>query len=114
MGDDIIYVNVEDGLNRVLKNTKLYSNLLAKFKNYTQVEEIEAAFAENDMEKACNSAHTLKGLAANLSLTELFKQVVELELQLKAGQKNADQLALIKKVFAQTIIEVDKVIAQYA
>jgi len=114
MADNIVYINTDEGLKRVMNNKKLFSTLLSKFKNDTNLEKIEAAIGEADMESAKNAAHTLKGLVANLSLTELFKQVQELELQLKAGEFNAAQFELVKNTHAQTLIEVDKVIAQYA
>ncbi|MCL2411283.1 MAG: Hpt domain-containing protein [Treponema sp.] len=111
---DIVYINIEEGLKRVMNNAMLFAKLLSKFKNYTHISEIEAAFAENDLEAALNSAHTLKGLAANLSLTELYKQVQELEAQIKIGTENNELLEKIKGVHAKTLEEADKVISQYA
>ena len=114
MADDVVYINTGEGLKRVMNNTKLFCTLLSKFKNDTNLEKIETAVGNADMESAKNSTHTLKGLAANLSLTELFKQLQELELQLKDGNFDTGQLELVKNIHAQTLIEVDKVIAQYA
>jgi HPt (histidine-containing phosphotransfer) domain-containing protein len=110
---DIIYINTEEGTKRVMNNTKLYAKLLGKFKDDTSLNNAEAALASGDMEKAKTSAHTLKGLAANLSLTELYNQTLELETQIKAGSYNPDQLAAVKTVYTQTLTEVEKVIAQY-
>jgi len=114
MSDNIIYINVDEGLNRVMKNKTLFARLLVKFKDDINMNEIEAAFSEGNVEKAKNSSHTLKGLAANLALTELYKQVVELETQIKAGTLNSDQLATVKDVYGKTIVEIDKVINSYA
>jgi len=114
MADDVVYINEEDGLKRMMNNGGLFSKLLIKFKNDTNMEAVEAAFGKEDLENAKTSAHTLKGLAANLSLMELYKQVLELENQLKAGTFNSDQLALVKDVYSQTLIETDKVIEKYA
>jgi len=108
-----VYVNVEEGLKRVMNNSKLLAKLFKKFKDDKNLNDIEAAFAANDTAKAQVSAHTLKGLSANLSLTELYKQVLELETQIKAGTLNADQLQVVKTTYSQTLVEVDKVIAQY-
>jgi citrate lyase beta subunit len=44
----------------------------------------------------------------------LYKQCAELEIQIKAGAINPDQIAVVKDVYAKTLLEVDKVIAQYA
>jgi HPt (histidine-containing phosphotransfer) domain-containing protein len=96
-----------------MNNSKLYAKLLGKFKADTSLNEVEAALAAGDMEKAQGCAHTLKGLAANLSLTELFNQTLELETQIKARDVKGDQLSIVKDVYAQTLPEVDRVIAQY-
>jgi len=113
MPGDIIYINVEEGLNRMMKNIVLFNKLLVKFKNDKTIDDIESAFAGGDAEKAKVAAHTLKGLAANLSLIELYKQVLELETQLKAGTFNNDQMALVRTTFDKTLPEIDKVINSY-
>ncbi|MDR2543348.1 MAG: Hpt domain-containing protein [Treponema sp.] len=127
---DVIYIDVEEGLKRVMNNSALFAKLLVKFKDYTHLSEIEAAMAEGDMEKALNSAHTVKGLAANLSMIELYKHVQELETQIKTeleAQMKAetvnkdtfkdlldDLLKVIKDIYNKTMQEADKVIKQYA
>jgi len=113
MADEVVLINVEDGLKRVMNNAKLYVRLLGKFKDDLTYKGIEQAFADGDMEKAKTAAHTFKGLTANLSLSELYKQSVELETQIKAGSLNQDQLAVVKDVYEKTLIETDKVIAKY-
>jgi HPt (histidine-containing phosphotransfer) domain-containing protein len=110
---DIIYINFDEGLKRVMNNAKLYAKLLGKFKEDKSLEATETALAAGEMEKAQAAAHTLKGLSANLSLTELYKQVLELETQIKAKDVKDEQLQLVKKIYAETIPEVDKVIAQH-
>jgi len=111
---DVVYIDVDDGLKRVLNNSKLYARLLGKFKVDTNLKNLDDALSNNDIENARNFAHTLKGLAANLSLIELYNKSLELESQLKSGAVNPDLLTLVKDVNEQTLIEVDKVIAQYA
>jgi two-component system sensor histidine kinase/response regulator len=112
MADNIVYVDMADGVKRVMNNTKLYVKLLTKFRDDTKADDIEAALAAGEMEKARNAVHTLKGVAANLSLAELFKQSLELETQIKAGTVKPDQLETVKTVFTATIQEVNKVIAE--
>jgi len=114
MADDVVYINAEEGSKRVMNNTKLYAKLLNKFKEDPSMSQIEAALADNDNETAKNSAHTLKGLAANLSLIELFNQCLDLETQLKNASLIPDQFESLKNAYTKTILEVDKVIAQYA
>ena len=111
---DVIYIDIEEGLKRVMNNSALYSKLLLKFKEYTHVSEIEAALEQGEMEKAQNSAHTLKGLAANLSFTELYKKVQEIEAQIKSGSVDNEILGQLKNVYVKTMEEADKVIEQNA
>jgi len=112
--DSIVYVNVEEGINRVMKNTALFIKLLTKFKNDTNINELEAAFSQGDIDKAKTAAHTIKGLSANLSFIELYKKIVELEAQIKEGNLNNDQFAAVRNTYDITLTEIDKVINQYA
>lgn len=109
---DEVFVNFDEGVKRVMNNVKLYVRLLTKFKTDTRLDALEAALAAGDMEKAQVEAHTVKGIAANLSLSELFKQSLELETQIKAGALDPNQTETVKAVFASTLQEIEKVIAQ--
>jgi HPt (histidine-containing phosphotransfer) domain-containing protein len=113
MADDAVYVDFADGTKRVMNNTKLYIKLLTRFKDDTKLSELEAALAAGDLEKARNETHTVKGIAANLSLSELFKQSLELENQLKAQTVNPAQMETVKTVFATTIQEINRIIAEH-
>ena len=110
MSDNIVYLDIDEGLKRMMNNMKLYVRLLGKFRAETKLDSLEAGIAEGNMEKAREAAHTLKGVAANLSLLELFKQTLELETQIKAGTVNPAQLQTVKTVFSETLREIDKVI----
>jgi len=112
MADDAVYVNVTEGSARVMSNMKLYVKLLGKFKNDNNLNELEAALAAGDLTKAQNAAHTIKGVAANLAFSELFKQCLELETQIKNGAVNPAQTETVKTVFAATLREIDKVITE--
>ena len=114
MAENIVFINVDEGSKRVMNNTKLYAKLLNKFKDDPSFGLLGEALEKSDMASAQGLAHTLKGLAANLSLTEFYKQCVELEAQIKAGSVKPQQVELFKTTHAQTVIEVDKVIVQYA
>jgi HPt (histidine-containing phosphotransfer) domain-containing protein len=112
MADNVVYIDFADGVKRVMNNSKLYVKLLAKFKDGTRLDDLEAAVTAGDMEKAKNAAHTIKGLAANLSLAELFKQSLALETQIEAGAADTAQLDAVKTAFAKTLQEIDRVIAE--
>ena len=112
MADNMVYLDFADGVKRVMNNAKLYVKLLTKFKDSTKLDNLEAAFAEGDLEKAKAEAHTIKGVAANLSLCELFNQCLELENQLKAGVIHPGQIDTVSTVFNATLCEIEKVLAE--
>jgi HPt (histidine-containing phosphotransfer) domain-containing protein len=110
MADELVYVNLDEGIKRVMNNAKLYIKLLTKFKTDTNLDELLAHLNAADYEKAQVAAHTLKGVSANLSLAELFKQSLELETQIKAQAVNPDQIEKVKTTFEETVKKIDKVI----
>ncbi|MDR1047068.1 MAG: Hpt domain-containing protein [Treponema sp.] len=114
--EDIVYIDFNDGVKRVVNNVKLYVKLLTQFKTGFDIKmtELSTQLASGDMETAQVSAHTIKGASANLSLLELNRQVLELETQIKARNVASDQMGKVQAAFGETIREIDKVIAQYA
>jgi HPt (histidine-containing phosphotransfer) domain-containing protein len=114
MAGEKIYVNFDEGAARVMNNTKLYIRLLGKFKADTNLPELAAHLAAGDLEKAQISAHTLKGLAANLSLTELFERTRDLETQIKDRAVEEGALDTVQNVYEETLKKVDEVITRYA
>jgi HPt (histidine-containing phosphotransfer) domain-containing protein len=104
------FIDFEDGLKRVMNNKAFFVKMLGKVKDDPNFKNLEAALEANDYEKAQISAHTLKGLSGNLSLTELFKQSREIETQIKAKSVNPDQLGILRDIYTQTLAEIEKVI----
>ena len=107
-----VYINVEEGVKRVMNNSKFYVKMLGKFLVDTSMKDLDDALAAGDMEKSYAAVHTLKGLAGNLSLIELFNQSLELENQLKTNTASPDQISAVKDAYSATLLEVEKVIAQ--
>jgi HPt (histidine-containing phosphotransfer) domain-containing protein len=112
-GNGIVYIDIEEGRKRVMGNTKLYVKLLNKFKVDPNLEALLSAVAGMDYEKAQGLVHTIKGIAANLSLIELYKQSVEFESQIKNKEVKPGGPESFKTCFEETIKNVDKVIEQY-
>ena len=109
---DAVYINYEEGVKRVMNNAKFYVKMLGKFKDDNSLEVIDSALEAGDFEKAKVAAHTQKGLAGNLSLTELYLKSQELEDRFKNGVTDYELLKTVKEVHSQTLIEVEKVIAE--
>ncbi|GHV24879.1 hypothetical protein AGMMS4952_01340 [Spirochaetia bacterium] len=114
--NDAVYINVDEALKRVMNNGKLFAKLLAKFKteNTYLLTDTIAFVRAGDYEKAKTPIHTLKGIAANLSLMELYKQTLEYEAQIKGAAVQPDTETLIQKCLAETLVLIDGVIEHYA
>jgi HPt (histidine-containing phosphotransfer) domain-containing protein len=111
---DVVYVDVEDGKKRVMNNAKLYVKLLNKFKDETKIDPIFAALDAGNYTEAQELAHTVKGVSANLSIKEFYARIVELETQIKAKSVQSEIIETVKTCFAETLKEVEKVIAENA
>jgi HPt (histidine-containing phosphotransfer) domain-containing protein len=111
---DIIYINEEDGKKRVMNNAKLYAKLLTKFKTDVNLNDLVAFTDAQNWESAQSAVHAIKGIAANLSLTELFNQSLKVETQIKEKSFKPESLDHLKACFAETLIQVERVIAQNA
>ena len=111
----VVYVDQTEGLNRLMRNTKLYVKLLNKFKVdfASKLDTLFNALEAGNNEEARVLAHTLKGTAANLSLTELYKQSLELESQINNKAVNPESLKSIKTCFDTTFTAIDMVVIQY-
>jgi HPt (histidine-containing phosphotransfer) domain-containing protein len=112
--NDVVYLNEEEGKKRIRNNTELYVKLLTNFKTGTNLDALVSAVDAQDWEKARSEAHTLKGVAANLSLTELYKQSLNVETQIKGDALKTESLESLKNCFAITLTEIDKVITRNA
>jgi CheY-like chemotaxis protein len=79
--------DVAAGLERLQGNHRLYRKLLLDFAtNYAEAAvEIQEALKENDADRLHSLVHNLKGLAGNLSATDLLTAVVEMEKLVKQG-----------------------------
>lgn len=74
-------IDVESALERFMGNSALFERFLNKFAADTGYENLKQAVAEKDAEKMLSTSHALKGMTANLSmtnLTELFAKQVRL------------------------------------
>jgi HPt (histidine-containing phosphotransfer) domain-containing protein len=104
------FIDIEEGLNRVLNNKNLYIRLLTKFKDETNLTALTDAINAADLTTAKEKAHTMKGIAANLSLKKLFLEVQELEAKVKEGIADTVMMKSIQDTFDETIKHIEKVV----
>jgi signal transduction histidine kinase/DNA-binding response OmpR family regulator len=95
--------DLADGLKRLQGNKALYRKLLLNFAaDYCEVaNEIREALDAEDFEHAHSLVHNIKGLAGNLSATDLQAAAVNLEKLVKGGEKKAPPSNQLNLKFAE-------------
>lgn len=104
------YVDLEDALGRVRGNRGLYKILLQSFLKDSRIDELLGNIKRGDLVAAAKDAHAIKGVSANLSLTELNPAVAALEVQLKEGSYREDSLEACMTLFAETKEAIEEII----
>lgn len=92
-------INIEEGVQRVGGNKVLYLKLLTKFRNKgtEHYEEILRKHKEGDRVVATRLAHTLKGVAGNLGIDEVFEAAKVMETLLKEEESITIALGDLQK-----------------
>lgn len=80
------YINVEEGLGRIMNDKALYFRLLGSFDGKKFANDLIDNINAKDFKAAAATAHTVKGIAANLGLTALWELSKEIEAQAKAEE----------------------------
>ncbi|MCU1249212.1 MAG: Sensory box histidine kinase/response regulator [Edaphobacter sp.] len=85
---EIAGINLADALNRVAGNRRLYRDLLGQFvaKQGDAANQISTALESGDSKLAERIAHTVKGVAGNLGITEVQSVAQKLEKALRGGE----------------------------
>ena len=78
-------IDVDDALARLMQNEGLLMRLLRAFLQDANFAQLQEALATGDVSGACTAAHTLKGVAGNLSMKDLFARVSEVVECLRGG-----------------------------
>jgi len=103
------YVNVTDALKRIGGSMDLYKRLLKQFTGGDHISPLEEALSTGAVEDATRLIHTLKGVAANLSLVKLSTIAGELEHKVKSGAEHSETFEELKNAYyitSQQIAEI--------
>ena len=96
------YVDVNDALKRIGGSMDLYKRLLTQFTGGDHIDPLEEALSVGALDEASRLIHTLKGVAANLSLVKLSTVASELEGKVKDGLDHSECLAELKNTYYET------------
>ena len=93
---EIAGINLGDGLKRVAGNRRLYRDLLGQFaaKQSNAAGQISTALEKGDHALAERIAHTVKGVAGNIGITEVQSVAQKLEKALRDGEINVSPLLI--------------------
>ena len=89
--------DVNEGLTRCMNNESFYLMLIGKALADKRLELLNEQVAAKDLDDAFESAHALKGMYANLSLTPLSKPVIEIT-ELLRSRTDTDYSGLLKEI----------------
>lgn len=92
--------NVDEGLARCMNNEAFYLRLVGMALGDASFEKLEQAVEQDDLEKAFEAAHALKGVLSNLSLTPICGPVSEMTELLRA-RKQADYPAFVAAILSE-------------
>lgn len=96
------YIDMQDALARVCGNKTIYKMLLGKVEKSMVINQLCNEVAAGDFATAASTAHSIKGVAANLSLKAAYEKIVELEAHLKQGFVEDGELDAMRGIIAAT------------
>jgi len=113
--DDLPYIDVEEALVRLGNRKPLLQKLLLSFIADPKCDEFLVALESRDLQASVHAAHTVKGIAANLSLPRLRGYMATQELLFKQAIDQGDNTVFakvdvedFKAIVANTLAEAEK------
>lgn len=98
-------IDYVDAMERMDNDAELYKMLALKYLNNTKYAELVAALEVQDFDEAYKAAHSLKGVAGNLSFAKLFDVAAAMSEALFKGEYQAAE-----KMLGDLTRENDKVV----
>ena len=92
--------DVKSGLERCMNSEDFYFRMISMLPDEKSFTELEEALKDNDLDKAFEAAHSLKGVAGNLSLSPLYDAASEITELLRAREQ-MDYTELLNKIMDQ-------------
>ena len=79
-------VDVDEAMERFMGNEALMMKFLLRFSQDENFAKLKQAMVQEDVQAAFEAAHTLKGVAGNLSMKTFFHQVSDIVEELRSGK----------------------------
>ncbi len=92
--------NVDEGLSRCMNNEALFLKLVAIIPGEPNFNKLKESLESGNLDAAFESAHALKGVTGNLSLTPLYDPLVEITELLRA-RENIDYTEFIDTILTK-------------
>lgn len=98
--------NVDEAMQRFMNNAALYEKMLKKLPKMLNGTQVIEAIDQGNIDGAIETAHTLKGVLGNLSITPLYEAYTEIVALLrqndpeKAKSILEDHISIEQKVIA--------------
>ena len=105
---DMIYINEAEALKRLGGNKTLYKKLLGNFLGSIKKYDVSKEISQGNIKTAQTVAHTVKGMAANLSLIAIYEEANKLDIMLKNNNIDANILQAYEKIITETLNEINK------
>ena len=111
---DPIYFNVDEALGRMMGNKMILVKLLNKFVESTDIAPLKADLEKKDYPAAAEKTHAIKGVSANLALTELnsLAKILEQNLKEQNGADYDKNFADLADVFEKTMVAIKEAISE--
>ena len=99
-------IDYDSGVERLMGNTEMYERFLQMFLDDDSFKNLDAAMQSQNYQEAFLQAHTLKGVAGNLSMEKLYQNMVLFVDMLRNGTDIPGAVKFypeIKKEYEDTI-----------
>ena len=103
MSESMNYIDFETALKRIGGNEVLYKKLLTIFLNDINIENLYTAIDNGDLTEVAATAHTIKGVAANLALTNLQNITTAIDIDAKAGLDCKSYITQLQEIYKKTV-----------
>lgn len=104
------YIDVADAAGRFMNKDSIYKKFLFRFPEEKGFGELFDKLENGTTEEAFRAAHTMKGLAANLSLKSVNAVLVPMTEVLRAGERpQKEQVEELKQAYEETLTVVAKI-----